>query len=120
MGARTKGTAYKQERRRAARRTKILTWLAVAGVIGVIGYGVSQMSGVPFSDRDMTAVDFSTLNRSEKNVALKAANQARCTCGCGMSLAQCVATDSTCPIREGNIVKINKMVEDAREPRPSS
>ena len=45
----------------------------------------------------------------------KAANLARCTCGCGMTLAQCVATDSTCPVREGNIERIKTMVKDAAQ-----
>ena len=30
-----------------------------------------------------------------------------------MTLAQCVATDSTCPIRETNVDKIKNMVEEA-------
>jgi hypothetical protein len=30
-----------------------------------------------------------------------------------MGLAQCVATDSTCPIRDANIDKITAMVHDA-------
>jgi hypothetical protein len=31
-----------------------------------------------------------------------------------MTLAQCVATDSTCPIREINIERIRALVRDAR------
>jgi hypothetical protein len=30
-----------------------------------------------------------------------------------MTLAQCVSTDSTCPVREGNIDRIRTMVRDA-------
>ncbi len=44
-------------------------------------------------------IDFSGLDAKQKRGALEAANAARCNCGCGMTLAQCVATDSTCPIR---------------------
>ena len=51
---------------------------------------------------------------SEKRTALEAANSARCTCGCGMTLAQCVSTDSTCPVREGNIGRIRTMVQQAK------
>jgi len=50
---------------------------------------------------------------STERTALEAANTARCTCGCGMTLAQCVSTDMTCPVREGNIEKIKTMVRDA-------
>jgi hypothetical protein len=32
-----------------------------------------------------------------------------------MTLAQCVATDSTCPVREGNIDRIRTMVRDAEQ-----
>jgi hypothetical protein len=39
----------------------------------------------------------------------------RCPCGCGLGLAQCVATDSTCPIREENIERIKKMVRSAEQ-----
>jgi hypothetical protein len=31
-----------------------------------------------------------------------------------MTLAQCVATDSTCPIRESNVEKIKNLVNEAQ------
>ena len=119
MGGRLKRAEHKNERRRAVRRSRFLKWTVAAGALALV-YGVSQMSCVAYTDRDIGVVNFAELTRNEKNTALKAANQARCTCGCGMSLAQCVATDSTCPLRESNITQINRMVEQARESRPSS
>jgi hypothetical protein len=110
----------KKAYKRAQQRAKALKWTGVLGVLALVIYGGSQMSCVPYTDRDIAVVDFSELSRSEKNAALVAANGARCTCGCGMTLARCVSTDSTCPIRDGNIAKIRKMVEDAREPRQGS
>lgn len=110
----------KQGPRKAARRSRLLTWIAVAGVLGLVVYGLSQMSSVAYTDRDIKVVNFSSLDSKQKKTALEAANQARCTCGCGMTLAQCVATDSTCPLREGNIGRIEAMVNQAREPRPTS
>jgi hypothetical protein len=110
----------KQGPRKAARRSRPLKWLAVMGVLGLAVYGVSQMSSIAFSEKDIRVVDFSSLDSKQKKSALEAANQARCTCGCGMTLAQCVATDSTCPLRDSNIVRIEAMVEKAREPRPAS
>jgi len=74
---------------------------------------LSEISGVAYNERAIKVVDFSSLTSAQKHTALVAANNARCTCGCGMGLAQCVATDSTCPIREPNIEKIRTMVRDA-------
>lgn len=85
-----------------------------AGAVALAAYGVSQMSSIAYTDRDIGVVDFSVLRPKEKNDALEAANRARCTCTCGMTLAQCVATDSTCPVRNDNIDKIKRMVEEAR------
>ena len=103
-------------KRRASRRSsKLLTWTVAAGVVALIVYGLSQMSSIAYSDKDLGVVDFSDLDSKQKRTALEAANTARCTCGCGMTLAQCVATDSTCPVREGNIERIKTMVKDAAQ-----
>ena len=103
-------------KRRAARRSsKLVTWVVAIGAAALVVYGVSQMSSVAYSDKDLAVVDFSDLNSKEKRTALEAANSARCTCGCGMTLAQCVATDSTCPLRDGNITRIRGMVAQARQ-----
>jgi len=91
----------------------LLKWTIAAAAIGLAAYGVSQMSGVAFTEQDIKVVDFSNLSAKAKRTALEAANQARCPCGCGLTLAQCVATDSTCPIREQNIDRIKKIVRDA-------
>ena len=109
-----KSAEQREARRRAAQRAKILKWTAVVGVAVAVIYGLSQMSpGVAYTDRDITAVNFSGLTGSQKQTALVAANQARCNCSCGMTLAQCVATDSTCPVRESNIDRIKTMVTEA-------
>jgi hypothetical protein len=89
----------------------------VIGVLAVVGgliYGLASTSGVRFDENDLAIIDFSGLDSSQKKTALEAANAARCTCGCGMDLAQCVATDSTCPVRTTNIDKIQKMVVNAK------
>ena len=104
-------------KRRAARRSsKLMTWIVVAGAVALVVYGISQMSSIAYSDKDLGVVDFSNLDSKEKRTALEAANTARCTCGCGMTLAQCVATDSTCPLRVGNIDRIKGMVAQAHTP----
>ena len=111
----------KERRRRALRQFKsVLMWIGVAAGLALLIYGVSQMSGVAYSDADLGVVNFSALNQTQKRAALRAANQARCPCGCGMTLAQCVATDSTCPLRTKNIDRIKALVEENGKPRSSS
>ena len=104
------------KRRKARRSSKLLTWIVAAGAVALVVYGVSQMSSIAYSDKDLGVIDFSNLDSKEKRTALEAANTARCTCGCGMTLAQCVATDSTCPLRVGNIDRIKGMVAQAHPP----
>jgi hypothetical protein len=101
-------------KRRAKRRSsKLLTWIVVVGVVALIGYGLSQMSNIAFNEQDLTMIDFTDLTSTQRRTALEAANAARCTCGCGMTLAQCVATDATCPVRVNNIDRIKGMVAQA-------
>jgi len=95
---------------------KPLKWIVAAAAVGLVVYAASQMSGVAFTDKDIRVVDFSGLTPKARGSALQAANQARCPCGCGMTLAQCVATDSTCPIRERNVERVKAMVRDVQQP----
>ena len=107
------GHAKKSRPRKAAGHSKLLTWIVVAGVVGAAGYGLSQMSLIAYGESEIKVVDFSGLDAAQKRHALEDANAARCTCGCGMTLAQCVATDSTCPVREDNIAQIRRIVDRA-------
>ena len=103
-------------RRQLVRRVKkTAIWIGMMAVAGGLIYLLATSSGVRFDEDDLAIVDFSGLNRAQVKTALEAANAARCTCGCGMDVAQCVATDSTCPLRTGNISRIQKMVEDAKK-----
>jgi len=98
-------------KRRAARRSsRLLKWTVAIGAVALVVYGVSQMSNIAYSDKDLAMIDFSDLNPKEKRTALEEANSARCPCGCGMTLAQCVATDTTCPLRNSDIDRIRGMV----------
>jgi hypothetical protein len=101
-------------RRAAAQRARIVRWVVGLSAIAIIGYGLSQMSNIAYDDQDIAVVDFSNLSSKQKKTALEAANSARCNCGCGMTLAQCVATDSTCPIRVSNIGRVKTMVQQAK------
>jgi hypothetical protein len=101
-------------RRAALRLKKTAIWLVAIVAVGALIWGLATSSGVRFDEDDLAVIDFSALNSAQKKTALEAANTARCPCGCGMDLAQCVSTDSTCPVRTTNIDKIKKMVTDAR------
>jgi hypothetical protein len=108
-----------QERRRREKAApfylKALKWtIGLALAAGVV-YLVSQYSGVPYDERAIGVVNFSDLSPKGRRTALKAANDARCSCGCGLGLAECVSTDKTCPIREGNIERIRAMVRNASD-----
>jgi hypothetical protein len=107
--------ALKDSRRRklVSQSRKLLIWVGAIAVIALVVYGLS--STVAYDEKKIAAVNFSGLNASQKRTALRAANAARCTCSCGMTLAQCVATDSTCPIRTDNIARIKGMVAEAME-----
>jgi hypothetical protein len=107
------GHSKKAKPRKPTGRPKLVKWLAIAVVAGGIGYGISQMSTIAYGEAEIKVVDFSGLDAAQKRRALEAANAARCTCGCGMTLAQCVATDSTCPVREDNIAQIRRIVDQA-------
>ena len=107
------GQSKKPKPRKTAGRAKLLKWIVIAAFVGAGGYGLSQMSNIAYGDAEIKVIDFSGLDAKQKRGALEAANAARCNCGCGMTLAQCVATDSTCPIRQENVDKIKKMVNDA-------
>jgi hypothetical protein len=77
------GQSKKARPRKRAGRSKILTWMIAAAAVGLAGYGLSQMSNIAYGEAG----------------------------GCGMTLAQCVATDSTCPVREDNITRIRRIVD---------
>ncbi|MCU1385872.1 MAG: hypothetical protein JWL71_4569 [Acidobacteria bacterium] len=106
------GQSKRPKPRRSA-RPAIVKWIAAAAILGAIGYGVSQMSNIAYGEREISVIDFSGLETAKKREVLEAANAARCSCGCGMTLAQCIATDSTCPIRQDNVDKLKTMVSDA-------
>jgi hypothetical protein len=106
-------TAERRRRKAGNVQVTAIKWGVLLVIIGLIGYGVSQIDGIAYGERDLAVVNFSDLTPAGKRTALKAANEARCTCGCGMTLAQCVATDMTCPVREGNLDRLRTMVRNA-------
>jgi hypothetical protein len=93
---------------------KLVRWAIGLGIVALVAYGLFQTSGFPYTDVHLAVVDFTVLSAAEKRTALRTANGARCSCGCGMTLAQCVATDMTCPVRDRNIDRLKTIVQEAR------
>jgi hypothetical protein len=113
-----KKTAREEEKKRRRRKAapfyvRALKWTIGLALAGGVVYFISESAGVPYDERAIGVVNFSDLSPKGRKAALKAANAARCTCGCGLGLAECVSTDKTCPIRESNIERIRGMVRDA-------
>ena len=100
-------------RRMIARAKRAAIWVVVLAAVAGLIYTLANTSGIAYGERQLAAIDFSSLNDDQKHAALVDANAGRCTCGCGMTLAQCVSTDMTCPIRTDNITKIRAMVQKA-------
>jgi hypothetical protein len=114
-----KKTVRDQERRRRKKAAPFylnaIKWTVGLALAGGLVYVLAQSAGVPYDERAIGVVNFSDLSPKGRKTALKAANDARCSCGCGLGLAECVSTDKTCPIREGNIERIRAMVRDASQ-----
>lgn len=103
----------REKRQGAPLLLKAIKWTVGLALAAGVVYLVSQSGDVPYNERAIGVVNFSDLSPKGKKTALKAANDARCSCGCGLGLAECVSTDKTCPIRESNIERIRTMVRDA-------
>ena len=113
MTAKKSGKTAHRRDRRVPPFPKAVKWAAALAVVGLIVYAVSQSSGVAYDDEDIAVVDFSGLTPETRETVLQEVNRARCPCGCGMNLAQCVSIDMTCPIRDRNIERIRTMVRTA-------
>ena len=113
--------ASKKKPPKTARKKKLkvpgfLKAAIVVGGLGLLGYWYAQTAGVAYGEKELGMIDFSSLTEPQKLTALREANGIRCSCGCGLTLAECIATDSTCPIREPNIQTVKGMVEKAKRP----
>jgi hypothetical protein len=105
----------RRPRRRKSALASAIKWIVGVGLVVLMAYVALEFGGVAYGEDALKVINFSNLTASQKRRVLQDANQARCTCGCGLGLAECVATDSTCPIRTSNIDRINTMVREARQ-----
>lgn len=60
---------------------------------------------------ELPGVDFSGLTPAQKREALKRMNAEDCTCGCGLTIAECRVNDSECAISKDLAAKIIKEVK---------
>ena len=63
---------------------------------------------------ELPDVDFSALTPDQKRAALKRMNSESCTCGCGLTIAECRVNDTECDVSKGLAAKIVKEVKEGR------
>jgi thiol-disulfide isomerase/thioredoxin len=66
----------------------------------------------------LPGVDFTGLTSAQKTALLKRMNSETCTCGCGLTIAQCRINDTSCPVSKQLAAKMVKETT-ARPPAPS-
>jgi cytochrome c biogenesis protein CcmG/thiol:disulfide interchange protein DsbE len=59
---------------------------------------------------ELPGVDFKGLTSDQKREALKRMNSETCTCGCGLTIAECRVNDTECEVSQGIAAKIVKEV----------
>lgn len=67
---------------------------------------------------ELPDVDFTGLSAEQKTAALRRMNTESCSCGCGLTLAQCRINDTACTISKGLAAKVVKEVAGKR-PSPA-
>jgi cytochrome c biogenesis protein CcmG/thiol:disulfide interchange protein DsbE len=65
---------------------------------------------------ELPGVDFTGLTPEQKREALKRMNSQNCTCGCGLTIAECRMNDSSCDVSQGIAEKI---IKDVAETSPA-
>ncbi|HLG43289.1 MAG TPA: hypothetical protein VI643_07980 [Planctomycetota bacterium] len=59
-------------------------------------------------------LDVAGLDEDARKRILLDANHRGCGCGCGMTVAQCLVTDPTCPVREKLFRELQETIDRAR------
>jgi thiol-disulfide isomerase/thioredoxin len=63
---------------------------------------------------ELPGVDFKGLSADQKREALKRMNSESCSCGCGLTIAECRMNDSTCDVSEAAAAKIIEEVKSGK------
>lgn len=61
---------------------------------------------------ELPGVDFSGLTPDQKRAALKRMNSENCTCGCGLTVAECRVNDTDCDVSKDLAAKIVKEIKE--------
>ena len=72
-------------------------WAQEAAESGGTAVRTGISSGARTYTEGLEGVDLTGLTQEQKTLALKVLNQADCTCGCNMTVAQCRVEDQSCP-----------------------
>jgi thiol-disulfide isomerase/thioredoxin len=67
----------------------------------------------------LPGVDFKGLTAAQKTAVLKRLNSETCTCGCGLTIAQCRINDTTCPVSKQIAAKMIETIT-SRPPAPDA
>jgi hypothetical protein len=67
----------------------------------------------------LPGVDFTGLTSTQKTALLKRFNSETCTCGCGLTIAQCRINDTSCPVSKQLAAKMIKETT-SRPPAPAA
>jgi thiol-disulfide isomerase/thioredoxin len=65
---------------------------------------------------DLPDVDMKGLTPAQKTAVLKQLNSETCTCGCGLTIAQCRINDTTCPVSQKLAAEVVKQVKSGAPP----
>ena len=63
---------------------------------------------------DVAGVELGSLTPAQHDVFLRFANAERCTCGCGYTLAGCLASDMTCDVSRASVAALLDSVSQGR------
>lgn len=67
---------------------------------------------------ELPDVDLSGLTPAQKTAVLKRLNSETCTCGCGLTIAQCRINDTSCPVSGKLAAQIVQEVKSGAAPQP--
>ena len=69
---------------------------------------------------ELPDVDLAGLTPQQKAAVLKRLNSETCTCGCGLTIAQCRINDTTCPVSSKLAAEVVQQVKSGVPPPPSA
>jgi hypothetical protein len=69
---------------------------------------------------ELPGVEFKGLTTEQKRAALKRMNSETCTCGCGLTIAQCRINDTSCTVSRQIAGDIVREIRSGNSPSPPS